>query len=35
MHDVLIGAKLVEIFDYRKTALEKIFVSRRHPINAV
>lgn len=31
LHDMVIGAKLMEIFDYRQTALEKIFGSDRQP----
>ena len=29
LHDMVIGAKLMEIFDYRRTALERIFGSDR------
>jgi hypothetical protein len=29
LHNMVIGSKLIEIFDYRRTALEAIFESRR------
>ena len=33
LHNMVIGSKLVDIFDYRRTALETIFGSRRQPPN--